>query len=137
MSHHLALKCFLTLFFQLEDCSQFAALPPPPAFTTAFQLQASFQCILPPSPPLPLTNIYFNRLRLHGVPKPACNWCNCLLHFSTESHIHAFLSPVLSCFHSFFRLSQTGICTCVGNPTYTLLEGVTQADCIGGSFSYF
>lgn len=59
----------------------------------------------PPSPPLPLTNIYFNRLRLHGVPKPACNWCNCLLHFATERHIHAFLSPVLSCFHSsFFKL---------------------------------
>lgn len=35
-------------FLKFEDCSQFIALPPTAAFTTAFQLQASFQSILLP-----------------------------------------------------------------------------------------
>lgn len=48
VSHHLALKCFQTFLFKFEDCSQFIALPPTAAFTTAFQLQASFQSILLP-----------------------------------------------------------------------------------------
>jgi len=41
------IKMFPDLF-QCEDGSQFIAFSPPTAFTTAFQLQASFRCILPP-----------------------------------------------------------------------------------------
>lgn len=47
VSHNLALKRFRT-FLKFEDRSQFVVLSPLTAFTTAFQLQASFQCMLPP-----------------------------------------------------------------------------------------